>query len=75
MRHYHVTRNSIWRPIVNIDKLWALVPEEEKKDLTEDSETVPVIDTLAHGYGKVLGKGMYVGLPLSSLMVSLIVRP
>lgn len=64
MRHYHLTRNSSWRPIINIDKLWALVPEEEKKDLKEDSEIVPVIDTLVHGYGKVLGKGMCVRLPL-----------
>ncbi|KAI5999075.1 hypothetical protein EDD15DRAFT_2161171, partial [Pisolithus albus] len=44
-------------PIVNFDKLWTLMPEEEKQGLTEDSEIVPVIDTLRHGYGKVLGNG------------------
>jgi large subunit ribosomal protein L27Ae len=60
MRHFHLTRNSYWRPVINLDKLWSLVPEEEKKDLTEDSEVVPVIDTLALGYGKVLGKGLCV---------------
>jgi large subunit ribosomal protein L27Ae len=48
-----------WRPTINVDKLWSLVPEEEKKDLKEDSEIVPVIDTLRHGYGKVLGNGVY----------------
>jgi len=63
MRHYHLTRNSYWRPTINIDKLWTFVPEEEKKDLTEDSEVVPVIDTLALGYGKVLGKGRLPKLP------------
>jgi len=57
MRHFHLTRNQYWRPIINVDKLWSLVPEEEKKGLTEDSEVVPVIDTLRHGYGKVLGNG------------------
>ena len=57
MRHFHLTRNSHWRPIINVDKLWTLVPDEEKKGLTENSQVVPVIDTLAHGYGKVLGNG------------------
>ncbi|EJU02418.1 hypothetical protein DACRYDRAFT_66524 [Dacryopinax primogenitus] len=63
MRHYHLTRNVYWRPTINLDKLWTLVPEEEKKDLKEDSEVVPVIDTLALGYGKVLGKGRLPKLP------------
>jgi large subunit ribosomal protein L27Ae len=40
-----------------VDKLWALVPAEEKKGLTKDSEVVPVIDILRHGYAKVLGNG------------------
>jgi large subunit ribosomal protein L27Ae len=34
------------------------VPAEEKKGLTEQSEIVPVIDTLKHGYGKILGNGV-----------------
>jgi large subunit ribosomal protein L27Ae len=57
MRHFHLTRNRYWRPIINIDALWSLVPEEEKKGLTEKSQEVPVIDTLQHGYGKILGNG------------------
>lgn len=57
MRRFHLTRNAQWRPIINVDKLWTLVPEEEKEGLAEDSEVVPVIDTLEHGYGKVLGNG------------------
>ncbi len=62
MRHFHLTRNATWRPIINVDKLWSLVPEEQKKGLTENSDVVPVIDTLAAGYGKVLGTGLYVHL-------------
>lgn len=58
MRQFHLTRNQHWRPIINVDKLWSLVPAEEKKGLTEDSDIVPVIDTLRHGYGKVLGNGL-----------------
>lgn len=57
MRRFHLTRNLLWRPIINVDKLWSLVPAEEKKDLTESSDVVPVIDILRHGYAKVLGNG------------------
>lgn len=63
MRHFHLTRNQYWRPVINIDKLWTLVPVTEREGLTEDSEVVPVIDTLQHGYGKVLGKGRLPKLP------------
>ena len=63
MRHFHLTRNQHWRPIINVDKLWSLVPEEQKKGLTENSDVVPVIDTLRFGYGKVLGNGQCVSSP------------
>ncbi|KAF5368955.1 hypothetical protein D9758_003067 [Tetrapyrgos nigripes] len=33
MRHFHLTRNQYWRPIINVDKLRSFVPEEEKKVL------------------------------------------
>jgi large subunit ribosomal protein L27Ae len=57
MRYFHLTRNQYWRPIINVDNLWSLVPAEEKKGLTASSDVVPVIDTLRFGYGKVLGNG------------------
>ena len=65
MRHFHLTRNQHWRPIINVDKLWSLVPEEQKKGLTENSDIVPVIDTLRFGYGKVLGNGLSVFLSVA----------
>ncbi|KAF8322365.1 uncharacterized protein EI90DRAFT_2830572, partial [Cantharellus anzutake] len=52
---FHLKRNPYWSPIINVDKLWSLVPEEEKAGLTSESEVVPVIDILAHRCGKVLG--------------------
>lgn len=51
------------RPIINLDKLWTLVPAEQRKSVTASSTEVPVIDTLAAGYGKVLGKGRLPQLP------------
>ncbi|KAJ7736596.1 ribosomal protein L18e/L15P [Mycena maculata] len=62
MCHFHLTRNAHWRPIINVDKLWSLIPAEEK-GLTADSDVVPVIDTLRFGYGKVLGNGVLPKLP------------
>ena len=76
MRHFHLTRNQYWCPIINVDKLWTLVPAEEKANLKEDSEVVPVIDTLRAGYAKVLGNGQCVlrnsrfsGLILTTLRI------
>ncbi|GLB42262.1 putative ribosomal proteins 50S-L15, 50S-L18e, 60S-L27A [Lyophyllum shimeji] len=63
MRHFHLLKNHYWCPIINVDKLWSLVPREEKEGLTENSEVVPVIDTLRHGYSKVLGNGNLPKLP------------
>ncbi|KAI5888871.1 ribosomal protein L18e/L15P [Schizophyllum commune] len=63
MRYFHLTRNQYWKPTINVDKLWTLVPAAEKEGLTESSDVVPVIDTLHHGYGKVLGNGQLPKLP------------
>ncbi|PKI84723.1 RNA helicase [Malassezia vespertilionis] len=63
MRHYHLMRNPTHCPIINVDKLWALVPFETRRGLTADATEVPVIDTLAAGYGKVLAKGRLPDLP------------
>ncbi|KAG8921424.1 60S ribosomal protein L28 [Tulasnella sp. 418] len=62
MRRFHLTRNLQWRPTINVDKLPTLVPAEEKANWKADSNTVPVIDTLNAGYGKVLGNGQ-ISLP------------
>ena len=58
MRHFHYTKNAHWSPIINVDKLWTLVPAAQKEGLTESSEVVPVLNVLEHGYSKVLGNGM-----------------
>ncbi|WFD44655.1 RNA helicase [Malassezia psittaci] len=63
-RHYHLLRNHYHCPIVNLDKLWTLVPAEAREGLSSSSTQVPVIDTLALGYGKVLGKGRLPNLPM-----------
>ena len=36
------------------------MPAEQKEGLTENSEVVPVVNVLEHGYSKVLGNGLCV---------------
>lgn len=49
MRHFHLTRQSHWAPVLNIDKLWTLVSEEAReKAAANPTGPVPVIDVLRH---------------------------
>lgn len=66
MRYFHKQQNHFWKPIVNLDKLWTLVPEDKRDALLKGSSpsSAPVIDTLAAGYGKVLGKGRLPQVPV-----------
>ncbi|KAF2011917.1 putative 60S ribosomal protein L28 [Aaosphaeria arxii CBS 175.79] len=60
MRHFHLLRNHEWKPVVNIDKLLALIPAEHREKYLTTSEkpkTAPVINLLDYGYAKLLGKG------------------
>lgn len=66
MRTFHKQPNHSWKPVLNVENLWALVAEENRdKYLSGASESAaPVIDTLAFGYGKVLGKGKLPNAPI-----------
>ncbi|SCV74015.1 BQ2448_6447 [Microbotryum intermedium] len=64
MRHFHKNKAPLWRPVVNCDKLASLIPESQRKGLSADSAVVPVVDTLAAGYGKVLAKGRLPAFPI-----------
>ncbi|KAI8633649.1 60S ribosomal protein L28 [Xylariaceae sp. FL1651] len=72
MRHYHHTRNADWKPIMNLDKLWSLLPSVAREKYLENSNTgtgtgtgtVPVIDLVSLGYAKLLGKGRLPPTPL-----------
>ncbi len=57
MRHYHLKRNKLFRPSVNLDQIWTLVTDETRKKYETDKEKVPVIDVTKAGYFKVLGRG------------------
>ncbi|XP_014260930.1 60S ribosomal protein L27a [Cimex lectularius] len=58
MRNYHLRRNQKFCPVINLDKLWTLVPPETKEKFkNHPQKKAPVIDCVHAGYYKVLGKG------------------
>ncbi|SBS94479.1 60S ribosomal protein L27a, partial [Plasmodium ovale curtisi] len=57
MRHFNLLRNRKYCPIINVDKLWGLIPEEKKKEFVQNKNIAPVIDVTRKGYFKVLGNG------------------
>ncbi|GAV65542.1 Ribosomal_L18e domain-containing protein [Cephalotus follicularis] len=66
MRYFHKLRNKFYCSIVNVDKLWSLVPKDVKDTASLVDNQVPLIDVTQFGYFKVLGKGV---LPLNQPFV------
>ncbi|KAJ4249316.1 60S ribosomal protein L28 [Fusarium falciforme] len=66
MPYFHMQQNHFWKPVINLDKLWSLVPTETRDAYVsgEKKDTVPVLDLLPLGYSKVLGKGRLPEIPL-----------
>ncbi|CAG9324333.1 unnamed protein product [Blepharisma stoltei] len=53
MRRFHLKKNTEFCPCVNLDTLNTLLTEEQKA-----SSDIPLIDAGAHGFFKVLGRGV-----------------
>ncbi|KAL3256382.1 hypothetical protein ABHI18_007609 [Aspergillus niger] len=66
MRYFHKTQQQFWKPTINLDKLWSLVPAEKRDAYLsgQKTDTAPVIDLLPLGYSKVLGKGRLPEVPI-----------
>ncbi|KAF3063250.1 ribosomal protein L18e/L15P [Trichoderma camerunense] len=66
MRYFHKQQSHFWKPVINLDKLWSLVPAETREAYVsgEKKDTVPVLDLLPLGYSKLLGKGRLPEIPL-----------
>ncbi|KAK1146695.1 ATP-dependent DNA helicase chl1 [Aspergillus melleus] len=66
MRYFHKTQQQFWKPTINLDKLWSLVPAEKREAYLsgQKTDTAPVIDLLPLGYSKVLGKGRIPEVPV-----------
>ena len=56
MRNFHLKKNPKYCPIINVNQLYNLVPEEDRKQCVGNKKA-PVINLTQHGYFKVLGTG------------------
>ena len=74
MRHFHLQRNQYFKPTINLDKLWTLVPESAR--LASKASNAVVIDVVKsvslkfnnnrvfpQGFHKVLGSGALPNTP------------
>ncbi|KAJ3411629.1 60S ribosomal protein L28 [Chytridiales sp. JEL 0842] len=64
MRHFHYTKNQYHCPVVNVDKVWSMIPTADRKAAEKNPKgPVPVIDLAQHGITKLLGKGRLPKVP------------
>jgi large subunit ribosomal protein L27Ae len=64
MRFFHMKRNKLHSPILNLDKLWSLVQPSTLATYAKNKDRIPVIDVTKAGYFKVLGKGYLPSQPV-----------
>ncbi|OJD19877.1 60S ribosomal protein L27a [Emergomyces pasteurianus Ep9510] len=66
MRYFHKLQNQFWKPVINLDKLWSLIPAATRDAYLKNqkTDTAPVLDLLPLGYSKVLGKGRLPEIPV-----------
>lgn len=55
MRHFHLTRNKYYCPVINVEKLWSLVPEKVQTlaEKNQEEGKFPVLDLVRHVSRKV----------------------
>ena len=64
MREFHLKRNIHFRPIINLDKLWTLVPQSVQEEAKNKKDQTLQIDVTKFGFFKVLGKGLLPKVPV-----------
>jgi large subunit ribosomal protein L27Ae len=64
MRVFHYKRNIHFRPIINLDRIWSLVPAEVRQQAEQKKDQSLLIDVTKYGYHKVLGKGVLPKIPV-----------
>jgi large subunit ribosomal protein L27Ae len=64
MRVFHLKRNIHFRPTINLDKLWTLVPKNVQEEAKGKKDQSLCIDVTKFGFHKVLGKGLLPKVPL-----------
>jgi len=63
MRTFHLKKNLHYRPTINLDKLWSLVPASVLEEAKTKKETL-CIDVTNYGFFKVCGRGVLPKVPV-----------
>lgn len=64
MRVFHLKRNIHFRPILNLDRIWTLLPKDILEQAKATQDKTVQIDVTKFGYHKVLGKGVLPNIPV-----------
>ena len=64
MRTFHLKKNIHFRPTINLDKIWTLVPTTVYEEAQTKKDGALCIDVTKYGFHKVLGKGILPKIPL-----------
>uniref|UniRef100_A0A7S1KMK0 Large ribosomal subunit protein uL15/eL18 domain-containing protein n=1 Tax=Percolomonas cosmopolitus TaxID=63605 RepID=A0A7S1KMK0_9EUKA len=65
MRVYHLQRNQLHCPVVNVDSLWALAGQDAYDQAkTASDNKAAIIDVTQKGYFKVVGRGALPKVPV-----------
>ena len=64
IRTFHLKRNTLHAPSINLDKLWSLLTKNSRQVAAKNTDRIPVIDVTKAGYFKVLGKGFLPSQPV-----------
>ncbi len=64
MRVFHYKPNIHFRPTINLDRIWTLVPRNVFEEAQNKKDQSIMIDVTKYGYHKVLGKGVLPSIPV-----------
>jgi large subunit ribosomal protein L27Ae len=64
MRVFHYKKNIHFRPTINLDKIWTLIPKNVQEEAKGKKDQTLTIDVTKFGYHKVLGKGLLPKIPI-----------
>ena len=55
MRYFHKTQQKFWKPVINLEKLWSLVPAQTREEhlAGKKKDSVVALNLLELGYSKV----------------------
>merc|ERR1711934_334203 len=58
MRVFHYNKNMHFRPTINLDRIWTLVPRAVFEEAEKKKDKAVMIDVTRFGFHEVLGKGL-----------------